>query len=54
MLASSPHGRPASMRVAASRTIRSAARSLAWASASGKAMPWFLPIGRSNTTRSLA
>ena len=32
----------------------SAARSLAWASASGKAMPWFLPIGRPNTTRSLA
>ena len=39
---------------AASRIISSAARSLAWASASGKAMPWFLPIGRSNTTRSLA
>ena len=42
------------MSVAASRIMRSAARSLAWASASGKAMPWFLPIGRPNTTRSLA
>ena len=41
-------------RSAASRIMRSAARSLAWASASGKAMPWFWPMGRSNTTRSLA
>jgi hypothetical protein len=51
VLASSPHGRPASYRALASRTTSSAARSRMWASASGKAMPWFLPMGRPNTTR---
>ena len=34
--------------------IRSAASTLTWARAIGNWMPWFWPIGRPNTTRSVA
>src|SRR5581483_6207376 len=54
VLASSPQGSFRSSSQAALRIMSSAARRRAWASASGKAMPWFFPIGRSKTTRSLA
>jgi hypothetical protein len=54
MLACAPHGWWASKRRHASKRIRLAASISMCASASGKAMPWFCPIGRSKTTRSLA
>ena len=54
MLASAPHGFPASNSSAARTRIRSAASTLTWARAIGNCTPWFLPIGRLKTTRSLA
>ena len=51
---SPPQGWCASNSVQALKRIRLAASVSMYASAIGKATPWFWPIGRLNTTRSLA
>ena len=54
MLASAPAGCPVSYSQAAFQRIRLAACAAMWALASGNWTPWFAPIGRPKTTRSLA
>ena len=54
MFASAPHGLCASNSAQARKRIRFAASTSMYASAIGNCTPWFLPIGRSNTTRSFA
>ena len=53
MLAWAPQGWCASYSVQACQRIRSAASTSIWASAIGNCTPWFWPIGRPKTTRSL-
>ena len=51
MLASGPHGMPASNMRAALVRMRSAASMLTCALAIGNCTPWFAPIGRPKITR---
>jgi hypothetical protein len=54
MLASAPHGSPASNSSAARIRMRSAASSDTCARAIGNAIPWLRPIGRPKISRSRA
>ena len=51
MLASAPHGSPASNRAAALFRMSSAASTAMCAFAIANCTPWFAPIGRPKTTR---
>ena len=54
ILASAPAGLPASYRSAACLTISAAASVWMCALAMGNCTPWLAPMGRPNTSRSLA
>ena len=54
MFASAPHFLPASNSAAAFATISAAASVCTCARAIGNCTPWFWPIGRPNTSRSVA
>ena len=51
MLASGPHGWPASKSAAALSRMSAAASTAVCALAIGNCTPWFAPIGRPKTTR---